>query len=544
VTAGGFPLARPARHRAGGPPPEPADSAEAEAAGRGASSTTPDLFGRGLLYVVVWSLQLVTASLVSPVLAHIMGPAEFGRLASAIALYQVLIVLATVGLDQAIILERVREGGAHAARGLLAVGILVASLVMLAAVASATWWGRWLGFGGLTPLLVATVLWTAPGAAVQLMMALLRSEDRLRAFAVLSCLSALGGQLFGIGLLLAYSRAASTYAWGGVISLYLAVAIGIVVTRPLPRGLLAGHVLARAARLGLPLVVSSMCVFVLNAGDRVIIQRLLGAAEVGRYQVAYTVGYVVVLLLGFTSQAWTPRIAAVVDHAQRWELIGRSRDELYRLLIPVLLGITLAAPVLLRVFAPPSFRPGTLLVVVFLVALSAFPVAANGASTRALVSVRRSRPLAAAAAVAAAGNIALNVALVPVLGIAGSALATLIAFSVQAALQRLAVPRVPRWPRIQPSLTLAVVAAAVAGGLSVLVPQTPAWNAGRFALALACLPWFLLRLRQARGGTPRSRGRHRPASRTPWEAHRGRPVRRAGGPRHCAEKRARQLRLR
>jgi O-antigen/teichoic acid export membrane protein len=520
VTAGGFPLARPARHQArgasgSGPPPEFADSAES--AQGGAGSATPDLFGRGLLYVVVWSLQLVTASLVSPVLAHLMGPAEFGRLASAIALYQVLIVLATVGLDQAIILERVRDGGARAARGLLAAGILVASLVMLAAVASAPWWGRWLGFGGQTPLVVATVLWTAPGAAVLLMMALLRSEDRLRAFAVLSCLSALGGQLFGIGLLLAYSRAASTYAWGGVISLYLAVAIGIVVTRPLPQRLLAGHVLARAARLGLPLVVSSMCVFVLNAGDRVIIQRLLGAAEVGRYQVAYTVGYVVVLLLGFTSQAWTPRIAAVADEAQRWELIGRSRDELYRLLIPVLLGITLAAPVLLRVFAPASFRPGTLLVVVFLVALSAFPVAANGASTRALVSLRRSRPLAAAALVAAAANVGLNIALVPSLGIAGSAVATVIAFAVQAALQRLAVPQTPRWPRLRPSLALAICAASAASGLSVLAPQTPAWNAGRFALALACLPWFLLRLRQARRGVTRSRapgGRRRAGKRS------------------------------
>ena len=44
------------------------------------------LFGRGLLYVVVWSMQLVVSSLISPVLAHLMPPAEFGVLASAIAL--------------------------------------------------------------------------------------------------------------------------------------------------------------------------------------------------------------------------------------------------------------------------------------------------------------------------------------------------------------------------------------------------------------------------------------------------------------------------
>jgi len=54
------------------------------------------LFGRSLLYVVVLSLQTVVAGVVSPVLAYLLGPTQFGSLAAAIALHQALIVLTVV----------------------------------------------------------------------------------------------------------------------------------------------------------------------------------------------------------------------------------------------------------------------------------------------------------------------------------------------------------------------------------------------------------------------------------------------------------------
>ena len=78
-----------------------------------------------MLYVVIWSMQIVVGVVVSPVLAHTLGPAEFGSLASTIALYQLLIVLAVCGLDQALQVERAEAGGLRAARGLLASGMLL-----------------------------------------------------------------------------------------------------------------------------------------------------------------------------------------------------------------------------------------------------------------------------------------------------------------------------------------------------------------------------------------------------------------------------------
>lgn len=478
------------------------DHDDAPALAESAASAQPQagLFGRGLLYVVVFSLQTIAATVVSPVLTHMIGPDEFGKLASAIALYQLLSALVVIGLDQAIVIIRADDTDNRNARGLLAVSFALTAAVTLVLALTGPYWSRALGFGSFTPLLVATLLWTVTGACVQVMLALLLAEDRLRPFAIVSALAAVGGQVFGLILLAGGSNTASTYAWGAVISQSAAMLIGFVATRPRLRGLVELRAARAAYRLGVPLAVGSIASFVLNAGDRIVIQRFLGATEVGRYQVAYTVGYVVVLLLIFTSQAWTPRFAAIRDRTERLALTEHSRTELYRLLMPMILGITLAAPLALRIVAPPSFRPETLTLVVFLVALSAVPVASSGASTRELFILRRGHSIAMAAVSAAVLNVALNLLLVPYVGIAGSAAATVLAFVLQAALQVRALPTSPRWPRTPLRIWLGILCACGVSAASTFLPQSLEWNLARLFVGLCCLPWFVARLIAARTG--------------------------------------------
>ncbi|MET3804357.1 O-antigen/teichoic acid export membrane protein [Nakamurella sp. UYEF19] len=485
------------------------EEAAAVLAGPGRSVTTLDapddqaagmgrLFGRDLIYVVIWSLQLVTAVVVSPVLAYILGPSEFGSMATGIAIYQVLMVLAVIGFDRAITLQMADDPSGRSARSLLAVGMVIAVSFTVLAGTTAGFWGPFVGLGSERSLVIAIVLWTGPGAVVQLSLALLMAQDRLKPFAAVSCLSALGGPVFGIALVFRVAKNASTYAWGGVISQFAGLLIALLLCKPLLAGLLDRPLIRSAFSLGVPIMLSGLSVFVLTASDRVVISRLLGSAEVGRYQIAYTVGYVVVLGLSSVSQAWTPRLAAVRDKVLRRKLTGRSRDELYRLCVPIILGITLAAPILLRIVAPPSFDPASLLIVSVLVAAAAFPVAASGATSRELLILRRTRPLAVVAFVAGALNVGLNLLLVPLWGISGAAASTLVAFSVQALLQRRALDDSAGWPRTpRPLLALIGLACLISAGSSLL-PQTTAWNLIRLSLAIACLPWLLLQLRASR----------------------------------------------
>jgi O-antigen/teichoic acid export membrane protein len=489
-------------------------AAESDGGSRAAESDGGSrLFGRGLLYVVVWSLQLVVSTLVSPVLTHLVGPAEFGALSSALAVYQVLSVAALLGLDQALVLERADEqadrnaAGTNTAdasrslrsRGLVTVAVVISFLVTALALATIPLWSGALGFADFPVLIVAVILWTGPSASVTVMLALLVAEDRLKAFILVGVISAVGGSIVGLGLILVLDRDASTYAWGGVICQFVAMFIGFAVVRPSLAGFRQWEVTKRAIRLGVPLALGSLAFFVLNAGDRIILQRELGAVEVGRYQIAYVIGSAVILLLNFTNGAWTPHFASLKTDRARMSLAMRSRDELYRILVPIVLGVTLIAPLALRVLAPASFRPDGLTVVVLVVALTSFPVAASGSTGRLLVVARRGKTVGLIAGVAAVLNIVLNLILVPTsLGIAGAAVATLASYAVLAVLQWWFLPDRRSWHGAPAKLVALVGVAVAVAAVSTAFPQTLEWNLGRAGLAVACFPWFLLRLRAAR----------------------------------------------
>lgn len=464
-------------------------------------AAAPSLFGRGLLYVAIWAVQLAAAVVVFPVLAHLVPAAEFGRLSSAIALSQVLVVLSLVGLDQVLVVLRAQSGNDRGARSLVALGVGLAALVSVVTAVTSGLWSGLLGFAGAQGVVLVTLAWTLPAAGVLLSSAQLLSQDRLKAFSLVNVAYGVGGPVTGMALLvLTGSRTAVTYALGHLGALVVTLVLALVLVRPTWRGAADLPLAGRALRMGLPLMVSSLAVYVLNAGDRLVIQSVLGATEVGRYQIAYNVGNVAILLLGLASAAWAPQISAVRDEAQRWALIARSRDALFRLMVPVVLGMTLGAPLALTIAAPESFRPDELVLVAFLVAAAGFPVLVGNASARELIVRERTRSLAVAAIVAAVVNVGLNVLLLPLWGLPGAAAATIVAFCVQTLLHRLSLPGHVVWPGVPGRLLGAGGLALAVSAVSLSLPQDTAWDLGRFVVALACLPWFLRELRLARAG--------------------------------------------
>jgi O-antigen/teichoic acid export membrane protein len=331
-----------------------------------------------------------------------------------------------------------------------------------------------------------------------IMMGLLLAADRLGPYTAVGIATAAGGQIAGIVVVIVAGPSAQDYLLGLVAVDIVATVAAALLTRPQWRHAVSWKVLRPGLTLGAPLMFSALSLFVLNAGDRIVIQRLLGPAEVGRYQIAYTVGFVAAQLIGLIGSAWTPRFAAIKDLPTRWRLIGSSRDALIRVLCPVVLGVVLAAPMLLRIVAPASFRPDSLLIVVFLIVSNAFLIAATGATGRMLITEGRSVPLAVWAGVSAVLNIGLNLLFVPIAGIAGASAATVIAYTVQAFGQRWSAGRRELWPRTpRRLLVMAGVVIAVAAG-TVMLPQDLGWNIARVVVGLVCLPWLWVEVQRAR----------------------------------------------
>lgn len=480
-----------------------------------------DLFGRGMAYVVIWSMQMLAATLVSPVLTHVLPVAEFGALAAAIAMYQLLIIVAVFGLDQALEMQRIEDTDPLRSRGLLATGVGFAFLTTGLLALGAWWWAPALGFDSATLVLVS-LLWTAPGAGVLVVLSMLQAEDRLGRFAVVSLISTVGSQVLGIVFLFAVEplsaaipaidlgRSAVVYACGGVVGQTVALLLGMMWTRPRWRGALAWPVIRRALGLGIPLVLASLSEFVLAAGDRFAVQRWMGPVEVARYQVAFTVGNVVTLMLLFTNRAWLPRLKSISDVGQRWRAIGESRDGVYWLVGWALLGITVAAPGLLRVFAPPTYQQASLLPVVLVVGLCALPVAASGATMRLLITTRQTSGLVWSSVAAVLVKVGATIGLIQLWGLTGAALATLAALVVQALWLRMTVIGQHRWAGSGQAVLVFLLVIVVLSTVSTTLPQDTGWNLGRFIFGCLCLAPFTHALRclqQGRSPLPLGAGR-------------------------------------
>jgi O-antigen/teichoic acid export membrane protein len=239
---------------------------------------------------------------------------------------------------------------------------------------------------------------------------------------------------------------------------------------------------------------------VLEAADRLMVNAHLGRDETARYQVAYNIGSLPMLVLGMLTAVWMPRFFAVEDAGHRDAVLVASRDALYRLLCPVMVGMAVASPVLLRIWAPPAYRTDELLLLTAVIVVSAAPYTAGMSANRVLLTRTSTRVIAWAALVASVVNIGLNLVLVPVWGLLGAAVATFVSYAAQWALlaRPAALPRLRSRLHRRPWVQTGVVCTAAV--LTVLLPLGAAGLAVRMVLAVGCLAWFGWQLRRTASG--------------------------------------------
>jgi O-antigen/teichoic acid export membrane protein len=455
-----------------------------------ASAAVRGMFGRDSVYLVLWAVQLGVAALFTPVSTRLLGPSRFGLVASSIAIMQVLVALGSLGLYSAIQRAYAGPGGERSARRLITVALLSALIVFGVADATGPSWASALGLGHYPLAVRYAVTWAAASAVTNATLGLLRSRDQLLPFASVSLLQSIVAEGLSLGLVLAVRRSAAEYLLGQLVAQALAVAVGLALARPLPIRRRDLGFVADALRYSAPLVPMALSAFVLEASDRLVVQHDLGSAAVARYAVAYNIGSIPILLLTVLDMVWMPRVFALGDLQVRDSVLTRSRDALYALLIPIVAGLGLSAPILLRLWAPASYHPDKLLLVVGLVATSAILVAGGKSHTRLLLAAGRTGPVAVATLAAAGANLVLNIALVPRLGIEGSALATLLSYGVLHAWLAFAARQIRRLTRPGRMLVIELLGAiALAIAAAALPVSAPALGL-RLAIGVLCAATF------------------------------------------------------
>ena len=448
------------------------------------------LFGRDSLYMLMWAVQIICAALLTPITTRVLGLSAFGTITSANAVMQVLFVFAGLGLQTAVQREYSTFENPRGARQLI-----LAALGLTTGISALAWltvplWAGLLAMSDEQGALRWAVLWAGSSAMTTISLGLLRSLDRLLMFGTVSFLQSVVAEALALGLVKYYRPTAEVFLGGQVAAQVAAALLGLAMAPPALLRWRDRKVLDRALRFALPLVPSALSTFVLSVSDRLIVEAQLGSEAVARYQVAYNVASMPMLLLSVLNSAWMPRFFGISDEAERRSVLASSRDALYRLMLPVVVGFAGGAPIVLRVWAPASYHPQELHVVVCLVLITAIPYAGQLAVTRTLMADGRTGASAAATLLAASVNVGLNLTLVPRFGLEGCAFATLAAYALLfVVLERIGRrTRVARSPR---SLQLQLAGAAALALASAWVDENPLTLALRAIVGAGALVWFV-----------------------------------------------------
>lgn len=323
------------------------------------------------------------------------------------------------------------------------------------------------------------------------LLTLFRLQERARAF----FLTTIFNVLVTIGLTVVLVVGQGEGARGLLLGSYAsgaAFVLGLIVVHRRRLSLWVDReLLRRLMRFGLPTMPAELSLYLLNFVDRIIIVRSAGLAEAGLYSLAVKFAQAVNVLVRGFQLAWPPLAYSIRDddEARRayavivtWFVAGCAF---------VVTGMWLLSRWIVRALAAPQFFDsykaiGLISTAVTLYALYMVLVVILGRTGRTGFNF----PAAIAALVV---NVALNLALVPPLGIVGAGIALVASYLVVLALmygftQRL-FPVPYEWGRLA---RVVLVSAALVGAGELLLPTAGAAGLlGRAALC-AAYPFVLL----------------------------------------------------
>lgn len=470
----------------------------------GAGTELNFLARRGSIYTVATAVQLSMYLLVLPAVTRTLPAAEFGVLTTALVVVQLLTYVAAMGLPYALTLDYFDDlAGEDAARLLVILTAGFAGLVALVADLSGPWWSRavfdTIDYG---PAMRFAVWAAVPFAVLLSAQALLRSADLAARFVLVTIIGTIGAQCAGLILIWSYEPTAATFMAGYFAVLSAGALSGIVLSHSVQRYRGATSVrvvLRRGLALGLPTVPHALAMYLLVAGDRVIIERVDGLDSVARYQVAYLVGALGITLAGAINNAWGPMIYGAAA-SRRWSVLNSTESEILAVGALATAGIALSSPLLLAVLAPSGYDPAALAPVTAIVALCTLPYISYLADAHVIFFERRPWLFTWMTPLTAMANLGLAMVLVRTIGLVGAAIASFLAYVLMAALvawaRRALIDEPRNWSRLWPWWAVGVAGAS----LGALLPTHGALTAVRVLLCIAIGVLALRRIRSITTG--------------------------------------------
>ena len=243
-------------------------------------------------------------------------------------------------------------------------------------------------------------------------------------------------QMIGEVVLIGYLVLSGYGLFGAIVSLLLVRAfiliIGFllvksVVTITTPSISVIKHYLA----FSLPLIPFTLSWWLVSSGDRYVIGYFLGASSVGIYSASYTLGNLISFLYAPIALVLFPAITNLYENNNIHEVKMHLKYTLKFFLmiaIPSLFGLTILSKSLLGILTTSEFMGAY--TVVPIVALGALLFSMSILFSDILMLFKKTRIISLAFGSSALINLVMNIFLVPLIGILGAAIATLVTFAI------------------------------------------------------------------------------------------------------------------
>ncbi|HYE15362.1 MAG TPA: polysaccharide biosynthesis C-terminal domain-containing protein [Pyrinomonadaceae bacterium] len=450
--------------------------------------------------VAVAQLLLKLRGLIAlPLIVKALGTAEYGVWAQTLALIDFAGSLLGANLYHPL----VRFLAEKQADGRTIYGTLLAATVAASALGGAAIWAS---AEGLSRYLLsdAGYLWHVRAGAVLVLcynvrllnLNAYRATGRLKERSLFELVSTFG-QLAGVALLLWQGQTLLRVlvfmaAWEAAFAALLTWHVSTIVGWGAP----SRRVLSEALRYSLPLMPAVLSISLLDRGDRFVVGYYEGAEGVGVYSANYALAALLMLFQTPLQMTLLPKVAALwaTERAAAQRYISLSNKAFLTLAIPYVAAMPLVAPRLLESLGNSKIA-GAGGVLTLLVSAGVMMWGVSIMQSQVFYGARRTLPVGIVTGGAAALNLGLNFALVPLMGISGAALATFVSFGAACAALYL-LSRDIFGLDFYPAHLLKCAAAAVlmAGVLWALLagagaPLIPAAAAG--ALAYFAALWLL-----------------------------------------------------
>jgi O-antigen/teichoic acid export membrane protein len=302
-----------------------------------------------------------------------------------------------------------------------------------------------------------------------------RAAGEVKTAALLDIGMTLGGFAAGAGLALAgLGGAAPLFGAGAAAAVCLAFVLPAEL-RLAAGGQLEGRRARSYAAYGVPVALSLILALVLSTTDRFLIAAFLDAGSVGVYHAGYSLANRTLdVLFIWLGAAGGPALIMALERGGHKALHAAAREQadlMVLITLPAAVGVALVARPLAELMVGEALREGAAQVTPWIAASGFFGGITTYYFAQAFTLARRTRTLLAAMAIPALANIALNLVLIPRLGLTGALVATLVSYALGAVAAALLARGEIRLPI--PWLTIAQATGA-ATAMALVVSRLPA----------------------------------------------------------------------